>query len=374
MKNTSLNELLNYLHENIETDNQIRDGGICCPQFGVTITPEILSDGQNDTRVNFYLRSPEWDEPLCDRRIAPNITVAGKFFRCCYWDGIKNMLTDTGYEAAETSFDGKPHKWKIYSGDILDVGEDNVKGTKNSYLGMIKAAVLKRLGNQKILAVKMFVSRSRRGIDTDCLVNGLRSSELSQIAAEYTKEWKFKDFYSQEQHFFIKQDSETLLPYRYSGENGRAELMEKVKTAMVMFHDRAKSGDYDGYPDSLKQALNDPVLAWECYLFIPEVCAENYYYNIHMPESFLIDRGGVSSARQTVYKTQLADYRPIRKCVFNLFDSGFFAGETDDVYGEYVGFSSTAKAIYAAESRGDPVPDARGMAQIFQVDSDFELR
>ncbi len=371
-------ELLNALHGCLGTKDEIQGDTIFCPEYGIKIKPVADTIEPNRAVFDFYLYSDEFDDPLYECSAAGNVGMAGGMFLLSFWEGIKTMKTDKDPIQFETELDKKPHRWKLYLSPIASMGEVNASFFPETfYLDLLKEGIVKRLGNRKLCYVKVYASKSPNGVIGECRVNDVWSPELSDIVAKVAEKWDVNTFASHKQFFFIKQDEETVQPNRYAGEKGRAELKEKVKTAAEMFHASVNDKDaYDSYPERLAEALGDKTLAWECFLFLPEICAERAFSRLIFNEQIYLVRGNKNVMMEGYYKTQLADYYPLQNALFSLFDEGAFGN--DDVintfFGEYIRVSSTAKAVTAAQQNNQPPESIRGMAQLFHTDEDFEIR
>ncbi len=377
-KQNACKELINSLHGCLGTPDEIEGCTLFCPEYGIRIKPVPDTIEPNSAIFDFYLYSDEFDDPLYECSAAGNVGMSGGMFLMSFWEGIKDMKTDKDPVPLETELDKKPHRWKLYKSPIVSMGEMNAAGFPESYyLDMLKDGIMKRLGNQKLCYVKVYAMKAPDRVIGEVRVNDVWSPELSDIMARVAEKWDVKRFASHKQFFFIKQDGDTALPDRYAGEKGRAELKEKVKTAAEMFHASVNDeGLYDSYPERLAEALGDKTLAWECFLFLPEICAERAFSKLVFNEQIYLVRGDINVMMEGYYKTQIADYYPLQNALFSLFDEGAFGDDdaVNAIFGEYVSVSSTAKAITAARNNDQPPESIRGMAQLFHTDKDFEIR
>ncbi len=371
-------ELVNSLHGCLGTKDEIEGCTIFCPEYGIEIKPVPDTTEPDRAIFDFYLYSDEFDEPLYECCAAGDVGMAGGIFLMSFWEGIKSMKTDKDPVPLETELDKKPHRWKLYKSPIVSMGEMNASGFPDDYyLDLLKDGIMKRLGNRKLCYVKVYAMRSQDRIIGEVRVNDVHSPELSDIMAKVAEKWEVNGFASHKQFFFIKQDEETALPDRYAGEEGRKELKAKVKTAAEMFHASVRDENlYNSYPERLAETLGDKTLAWECFLFLPEICAERAFSRLVFNEQIYLVRGDKNVMMEGFYKTQLSDYYPLQNALFSLFDEGAFGDDDaiNTIFGEYVGVSSTAKAVNAAKQNNQPPESIRGMAQLFHTDKDFEIR
>ncbi len=78
--------------------------------------------------------------------------------------------------------------------------------------------------------------------------------------------------------------------------------------------------------------------------------------------------------KELVYKNQLADYYPLWNVFCETMRSGIFGDETNQIYQQLVGYSSTYQVICQLKKGGSRLEECRLTALLCQVDSDFEIR
>lgn len=376
----ALKYVLDSLHDCLQTPDRVEGDHVYCPDWQMTITPRIEQVDERGAVVNFYISAPRWGKDLfeCSAGMGSDtkqaLGMACGSFLFSFMDGIVQMESGQAGESLETEFAGKVHRWKVYLSNIVGIGNCPQVDNARVYWDALKEEVVKRLGNQKLCFVKVYGSKSGENITAECRVDDVKSDALSSLVADMVKDWDAGYFASHKAFFFIRQEEETVQPYPYLGQAGREALKEKVKTAALMFHASENQEQYDSLPQRLKQALQDDILAAECYSFLPEICAENAFSRVTYAETVdILPRGGEAV---TCYKSQLADYWALHEALFSLFEEGAFGDATNDIYQEYIGSSAIYGVICQAKEKGGEkaMDGGRLSTLLFNMDSDFEIR
>ena len=385
-KKDPMQRVLESLHGCFETKDEIKDGKIFCPEWNITITPEIDQLDDRMAVLNFYISSPDWEEPLfeCCAGIGKDtdtaIGVATGSFLFAFMQGIALMQNNEGGMPFESEFNGNTHRWSVYKSNVVGNGEktgddNDAKEVTSRYWDLLKEHIAKRLGNQKMCYVKIYAAKAvaadDENITGECRINDVPSDELSALVGEIAAKWNVKQFASQKQFFFIKQDPATLLPYPYR-ENKIDILKEKVRTALELFGKVQTQEDYDTLPDKLLATLGDKTLVEECYSFLPEICAERAFGQVKFAEQvqFFVPNKPIVS----VYKTQLADFYPLGNLMFMLFDSGYFGENTNNLYGLLVSLSSIYGGVQQMKESGKELDKCRMTSLLFNMSEEFEIR
>jgi len=372
--------IVDSLCEGLQTPHRVEGNHIFCPDWQMTVTPEIEQVDQRGAVVNFYVSAPQWGKDLfeCSAGMGSDtkqaLGMACGSFLFSFMDGIAQMESGQASESLETEFAGKAHRWRVYLSNIVGMGNCPRVDHARMYWDALKEEVVKRLGNQRLCFVKVYASKSGENITAECRVDDIKSEALSNLVEDMVKGWDTGYFASHKAFFFIRQEEETVLPYPYLGQEGRKVLKEKVRQAAWMFHTSEGQEQYESLPARLKQALGDATLATECYSFLPEICAENAINRITYAET--VDILPYGKAPVTCYKSQLADYWPLRDALFSLFEEGVFGDATNDIYREYIGTSAIYSVIRNAKEKGGENAMEGGAlsALLFNVESDFEIR
>lgn len=376
-----LKDVLNSLKNCLGTPTELRGGKVYCTDWDIEITPEIESSDNRSAVINFFLNCPDWDEPLfecCasvggDRKTAIGSAVGSFLF--AFMNGIAAMENNHDPMPIESEFAGKPHRWNVYKSDIVGMGE-NVTPDCDQFWDALKDGIIKRLGNQRMTYVKVYACKvvgadGKENITGECRIDDIPSEELSAVVYDIAAKFDVKSFSSQKMFFFIKQDSQTLLPYPYRM-NKIPALTVKLTNALKLFEKCETDEQYDALVDEMTAALQDRTLAEECFGFLPEICAERAFSEVCYSEQIAFSIGG--SEPVTVYRSQLADFYPLGNLMFRIFDSGYFGQRTNDLFKKLVGYSASASGISQCMTNGKSLDGIRMTALVFNTSSEFELR
>ena len=279
-------------------------------------------------------------------------------------------------DEVETEFAGKKHKWKVYTSNLVNMGGDNGKPKNvNIYWDMFKDDILKRIGNQKICYIKIYGAKAGNDYSIGELrINDVNIPELADKMNEYVKTWDETDFSSDKQFFFLVQDNETYTPYPFSND----EILKFIREySNIVLNLKESEESYDKLGNLAEELTKDYSLASDLFLFLPEICADNEFYNeLHSGE--IVNFNFQSSQKNcSVYKTQLYTYHLINNYLFELFREGAFNGKENEIYLRFINMSagyniySQIKADY--EKKNQKLENLE-VNLGFNVDDDYEIR
>ncbi len=376
-----LDDVFDTFDKCLNTPKKIRGNKVYCTDWDVEITPEVESSDERSAILNFYLKCPDWDEPLfeccasigSDRKNALGSAMSSFLF--AFMDGISAMENNRKPITVESEFAGKPHKWNVYRSNIVGQG-DKVEPDFEQYWNALGDGIIKRLGNQRLCYVKVYAckvigSDGKANITGECRINDVASEELGAIVYDIAAKFDVRNFCAQKMFFFIKQDSQTLLPYPYRM-NKLSALRDKVTIALEMFAKCETEKQYNALPGEMAIAFRDGSLAEECFGFLPEICAERAFSEVSYSEQVQFAIGG--SEPVAVYRNQLADFYPLGNLMFEVFDSGHFGDKTNDLFKKLIAYSATASVINKCFSDGKTLEGVKMTALLFNVSPRFELR
>jgi len=385
-KKDPMKRVLESLHGCLETKDEIRGETIFCPEWNITIKPEIDQLENQMAVLNFYISSPDWEEPLFEccagtgKDTDTAIGMATGSFLFAFMQGIAVMQRCEDGVPLESEFNGKTHRWSVYKSNVVGTGEstgddNDAKAVTSVYWNLLKEHIAKRLGNQKMCYVKIYAAKAvgadGSNITGECRINDVPSAELGALVGEITAKWNVRQFASQKQFFFIKQDPETILPCPYPDGAKIPTLSVYVKKALDLFQKVQTQEQYENLLEELKEATGDVTIAHECYLFLPEICAERAFNQMKFSETINISAG--KGHLETVYKNQLSDFYPLGNLMFMLFDSGIYGEQTNDLYKRLITVSSIYGAVQALSENGSK-PEGSMSALLFNVPPEFEIR
>ena len=215
----ALGHVLDSLHGCLQTPDRVEGNRIYCPDWQITIEPWIEQVDQRGAVVNFHVSAPQWGKDLfeCCAGMGSDtkqaLGMACGSFLFSFMDGIVQMESGQTGESLETEFAGKSHRWKAYLSNIVGMGNSPQTEDARVYWDALKEEVVKRLGNQKLCFVKVFLSRSGENITGECRIDDVKSEALSSIVAVMAKERDAGYFVSPNAFFFCRAEGEAMVPY-----------------------------------------------------------------------------------------------------------------------------------------------------------------
>ena len=362
-----------------EVENFVSEHSECIviPDWNLTITLQIGQISHRNIVLHLYLYSPYWENALyeCsagmgnDLKQAVGMAVGSFIFSLV--NGIEKMAEEEDAQPLESEFSGKKHRFQAYLSNIIGIG-NSPHPELTIYWNVLKEDIAKRLGNQPFCLVKIYGAKVNGEVIGECRIDDKKSEELSETIAKLVEKWDDGQFASHKQFILIRQEKETLLPYPYAGPSGQERFRDAVIKAAVMFYQSNTQELYDTLEKRLAEELNDPTLAAECYMFLPELCAMHAFKEVSYAETLEIRKEG--SLPVTCYQSQLADFWPMWDVLFEAFQNGTFGEEKDKIYQEYISVSSIYNVICQIREKASTLSGSRLTALVFQVDHDFEIR
>ena len=370
-------EALNYyLLENMKEmtgeESEIRDNTLFIPEYSLSIRPQTAKSDSNMAVINYYLYSENWDREIfeCSASMGENrkqaLSLAEQGFIFGIMSGIKYMMKNEFFKEIKTEFNG-PHSWKMYSSDIVAMGDVPDTINPKEIWGIIENEIPKYLGNQKISYIKVFAAKNKDDITGECRINDEPIKELGELIAQYISNWNTKNFGLKKQFFFAVQDDKTYIPYPYTEEQiekfvlETADMFEKVETEK----------DLDDMFQNFGDKIGDYDLAEELMGFIPEICAERAFPNINYPEKVIIYMG--ENKKIEVNKSQITSYYMIKKAVNHMIDHGHIMKE---LYHKFISISSAYNVICQAlekdkvdltKEEGAVISTAYGFSETYKI-------
>ena len=364
--------LIENIKEMIREESEIRDNTLFIPEYSLSIRPQITKSDSNMAVINYYLYSENWDREIfeCSASMGENrkqaLSLAEQGFIFGIMSGIKYMMKNEFFKEIKTEFNG-PHSWKMYSSDIVAMGDVPDTINPKEIWGIIENEIPKYLGNQKISYIKVFAAKNKDDITGECRINDEPIKELGELITQYISNWNTKNFGLKKQFFFAVQDDETYIPYPYNEEQiekfviETAEMFEKVETEK----------DLDDMLQNFGDKIGDYDLAEELMGFIPEICAERAFPNINYPEKVIIYMG--EDKKLEVNKSQIASYYMIKKAVNHMIDHGHIMKE---LYHKFISISSAYNVICQAlekdkvdltKEEGAVISTAYGFSETYKI-------
>ncbi len=379
-----IDKVLETIHTSLTVKNEIRDGKVFVPLWNVTIAPSFQqTDSDQMAVIDFHITCPDWDGRMYEccasggKDFDTALGLAIGSFTLCFLPTFTAMMKGENAEPFESEFIGKTHRWKLYTSDVVGFG-DNM-GVRN-YFDLIADGVRNRLGNQRLAYVKVFASKGvnangESNLTGEVRINDFAIPELGKLVEENAAKWNVArgSFSSAKQFFFLKQESETVVPYPFGGEKREPTLLVCVKKTLDLILELDTSKNLSVIKGQLEQFTGDRTTAEELFSFLPEICAERLLtQQMDFDEQILFSKG---SDNYTVYKSQLADYYTLGDMMFYLFSTGVYGERTDELVQKLVGYSASYNSLCKAIEGGFNSDSGELYSKVmFNVPEDFEIR
>ena len=358
-----------------------RGSSLYIPSLDTTLTPVVHKLRGTAVGIDFYLSSNAREKQFRDycwgagKDIIASVEMAVSMFSDCFMDGYQRICKNDVSDSFTTEFAGSEHCWNVAVSDLVGLGKRERSDTADSsvYWDALKDGLIRRLGNQKLAYVKVYAAKFPDQTIGEVRLDDVEIPELSAIVREMAGEWNAEQFASDKQFFFIAQDSKTIIPSPYDGEEG----FRKMRSAVVQYLNLFKAADtqesYDRLYDDAVFLLGDETLAAECSSFLPEIAAVHMFGN-KVTVSDKIEIRFEDGRTQEVYLSQLTDYAKIDVCLGDIISMGDLGEQTDALWNELVGYSSIYSAISNAVDAGSNIEDLMLTNTIYNVGRGFVIR
>ncbi len=294
-------------------------------------------------------------------------------FAFSFMRGLKAVADNYVKCRITSEFAGHSHSWSVYSSDAVRTGYKGGARQASYYWELINEDIIKRLGNQKAVCVKIFNSAIGSKVIGECRINDILVPELGDKIAEITKKWEADGYVTEKQYFFIVQDDDTITNYPYEGEEGKEKLRSNVAEFLKNFNKVSSREDFDNIIEATSAVTGDKLFAEECLYFIPQICGEKFFDGafIYSDELKFVypDNTAITS-----YKCQISDYIPVADAVYDLLNSKILGEDTDRVYNCLAAVSSLFDAYEQVKEKVEVPKDLKVNYIHFNVPEDFEVR
>lgn len=364
-------ENLKYIY--IDEKSEIMDNILFIPEYSLSIRPNVVKLNNNLAVIDYFLYSPDWDREIyeCSTSFGENkknaLSMAEGGFSFGLMSGVKFMQEKESFKTVETEFNG-PHIWKLYSSNIVGMGEIPDTENPEELWTIIKDEIIKYLGNQKLVYVKVFAGRTNGEAMGECRINDEPIEELGDMIAEYVAGWDTKNFGTKKQFFFAVQEDSTYTPYPYTNE----DIEKYVLLTANMFEKCKTEDDLHEMGMKLIDITGDKSLTEELMNFIPEICAERGFQKIIYPEKIEICIG--DEEPKEYYKSQIYSYHIIKRAVNHLIDHGHIL---KDLFLKFIGISSIYNVICETkEKKGIDLPTKEGamIKSMYGFSAEYKMR
>ena len=351
------------------------------PKFDLYITPSIQQMTENSIGIEFNMYIKKLDKYLYeyssgmgqDLNTAVGMSIAT--FLLSFINTFEFMETKDNPINVTTEFAGKEHNWDVYLGNVAGMGSPGDSGKAASatvYWDLLKDDIIDRLGNQKMVYVKIYAARFPDNAIGEVRFDDVAIPELSEQVQKLAEQWEVNQFGSEKQFIFIEQNPATVIPSQYDGPEGRRKMRAHVVEYLKLFEKATTEELYYSLVKDFGNLIGDRVLANECFGFLPEIAAiralgDRIIVSDQMRISFP-DKKTVKA-----YSTQLSDYLLLENCLIDIIRSGDFGEGTKNVWQDLIGTSAVCSVYAKAQDAGDRITP-KMTTLLYNVDGDFELR
>ena len=383
-----MDEILEYVLEKalpsgLTYKSERREDRLYLPQVDITITPRVAEVQKNNVGLEFFVHLGKYDRTIYEwctgwgTDVFLSAASATASFCFALMFALRKMCSAEDPEYLTTEFAGKNHEWKAYRGEVVTMGDPGEWAKTMDaarYWNVLNEEIKKRLGNQKMVYVKVFAARYPDGIMGECRIDDVAIPELGRLVADLMKQSPADKVFTDKQFFFIEQDAKTVIPSPYDGPSGRGKLEKMVVEYLKLFRKSKTEELYSRLPEEAEKITGDPILANECVFFLPEICAIHAMIKKFQDKYEVSDRVifNMEDGPHAVYVSQLMDYDMLDQCICNILQKQLFGEETRDLYFELLGCSSITKLI--AEVQKKDIRDPKPFTVYYNMGKGFALR
>ncbi len=358
------------LHNRFEAKDEVKEDHIYIPAWNVRIYPDITNLEADAVAITFNIECPDWDRDIIEvsaakgKNPANAITIACTSFMLSVMSAVTHLCQEKNSVSFETEFAGSKHRWKAYRGNLLAGGDAQNDHEFNMYWDVLKDELPKRIGNQKLVYVKIYATRNGSEIKVDCRINNVRINSISNAVGHVAETWNCPGYGVHRQCFIFRQDEATTVPYPHFVE----DIEDYTREVMKLFHTAKSREDVDAMYSKVLELCGDKTLARELMLYIPMVASENAFRQLTLPET--IDYN-IKGEKTSIFRSQSAAYHTIQSAVLWALQHKVFGEETEALYQTLIAASPLTLFL---RKTGGKVPEGAGVGFTFNVEDDFEIR
>ena len=363
----------------IELKSVTKINTIYIPELELSITPTVIEVSERMVSLYFEIYSDTLKTYFHERSTGlgkdseTDYGMAIGTFAFSFMQGLKAVADNDVKYRITSEFAGHSHSWSVYCSNIAGTNSGEKNHDISDYWQLLKDDIIKRLGNQKAVYVKIINSILESNVIAECSINDIVVPELSVKLSEISRKWKSSGHKIEKQSFFIVQDDDTIIDSPYTGKKGQAELCLNVAEYMKNFNKISSREECDNIIETTAAVTGDRLLAEDCFFFIPQICAERHFndifiYNDELRFAFP-DNNTVTS-----YKCQISDYTRIMDAVYDILNSGLFGEDTKLVSAKFAGVSPLYNDYKKIKEKGVNTKGLNVSYMLYDVSEDFEVR
>ena len=338
----------------------------------IKLSPGIYEQKGSMVTMGYFLSSPVWGSTIVDTSASAGSTdkeaVDMNLFglKLGLMDSVIKSCADSEPRELTSEYLGKKHRWKAYTGNIVAVGP-RIEMAFDKYWQMTKDKIATHIGNQKMCAVKIFLSNNGEGkCFAECRINNIPVGEIGEELLKEAKSWKTDSFISHKQYFILRQDKETTEKYPVTEQ----KIFDMTRRVLRLYEECNEKEEFDKFAPGFDKIVKDKNTAAEIIKFIPELCAEHNFRTIKYPDTIALKSG---DKEITVYKTQLFSYSAISNSLFSTLD-GKILNNTEKIYDSFVRQSSLFNAIAEQQKKGEKGIPTSVNTILYNMPENYEVR
>jgi hypothetical protein len=369
------------LNEGIIYNSERQGDSLYIPAFDLLLTPNIEQMSNTGIGIEFNMYIKKLDKYLYEYSsgmggdITTAVGMSMSSFLISFMNTFEIMYNKCNPINITTEFACNEHNWDVYLGNVTGMGtpgEDGKGSSATYYWDIIKDDIIKRLGNQKMVYVKIYAARLPENSIGEVRFDDVAIPELSEQVRKLAEKWNVEQFGSEKQFIFIEQNPSTITASQYDGPEGRKKMREFVFEYLKMVGNTTTEEQYNNLVKDFGDKIGDKVLANECFGFLPEmatICAlgdrivVSDQIQICLPDNKTIN----------TYSTQLSDYPMLEKCLMDIMRSGELGEQTNNVWQRLIGTSALIRLFNKRQEAGDQA-STKLITLLYNVDSNFKLR
>jgi len=355
-----------------------RQGNILyLPEIDMSLQPIVNQLNKHSIGIEYSMYSKKLDKYFREvstgmgQDVKTAIGMSTTSFLFSFMEGLYHVYKKVNPIKMNTNFGGNKHDWNVYLSNITGMGNyENEKTTPTIYWELIKDEIKKRLGNQKMVYVKVYAAKYPGNVIGEVRFDDKAIPELSEMVEKFAEKWKTNEYVTQKQFFFIEQTPETVIPNCYDGGEGLELMRSKVVKYLKIFQSATTQEQYDKLLENAEKQLGDKILASECYSFLPEIVAKRALEErFEFPDHVIIK--SANESLETVYISQLSDYEKLEYCLFDIFNEGDLGDEIDNIWNKFINRSATFNLLAKSLKAGENIIN---MEVVYSMGDGFKLR
>lgn len=369
------------LDEGIIYKSERQGDSLYIPNFDLLLTPNIEQMSNTGIGIEFNMYIKKLDKYLYEYSsgmggdITTAVGMSMSSFLISFLNTFEIMYNKCNPINITTEFAGNEHNWDVYLGNVTGMGtpgEDGKGSSATYYWDIIKDDIIKRLGNQKMVYVKIYAAGLPENSIGEVRFDDVAIPELSEQVRKLAEKWNVEQFGSEKQFIFIEQNPSTITPSQYDGSEGRKKMRDYVLEYLKMFKNTTSKEQYYNLVKDFGDKIGDKVLANECFGFLPEIATIRALGD-QIVVSDQIQFSLPDNKTLMTYSTQLSDYLMMENCLIDIIRSGELGEETKKVWEDLICKSAIYNVfVQAQEAKGKITPKLTTV--LYNVNNDFVLR